>query len=57
MHFYLSENVFTVAIKGEALLVKSHVVSIPIDRAGSVTLVGSALPLPVLTSAVNTKTD
>lgn len=53
VHSYLSENIFTVAIKRETLLIKSHVVSIPIDRAGSITRVGSALPLPVFTSAVN----
>lgn len=52
VHSYLSENIFTVAIKIEALLIKSHVVSIPIDRASYITLVVSALPLPVFTSAV-----
>lgn len=52
-HSYLSENVFTAAIKGEALLIKSHIVSSTIDRTGSITLVSRALPLPVFTSAVN----
>lgn len=50
---YLSENAFTTAIKGVALLIKSHVVSSAIDRAGSITLFGRALPLHVFTSAVN----
>lgn len=53
MHSYLSENVFTGAIEGEALLVKSHVVSGTVDRAGSITLVGGALPLNAFTGAVN----
>lgn len=53
VHSYLSENIFTAAIKDEALLIKSHVVSSAIDGAGSITLAGSALPLPVFTSAVN----
>lgn len=52
-HSYLSENIFTAAIKGEALLIKSHVVSSTIDRTGSITLVSRALPLPVFTSAEN----
>lgn len=52
LNSYLSENVFATAIKGEALLIKSHVVSSTVDGAGSITLVGSALPLHVFTSAV-----
>lgn len=54
VYSHLSKNVFTVAIKVEALLIKCHVVSSTINRAGSITLVGSALPFPICTSAVNT---
>lgn len=53
VHSYLSENVFTVAIKGEALPIKGHVVSSTIDRAGSITLIGRADPFSIFTSAVN----